>query len=421
MKNRVLFILLAYLCAGKLWAFESMAPVYGEVDKAQNRIGLAPEDFQLAFQPSLPDISASVVEDSVHWVRHQGNILLPRALVVVRSSLPAKELTLLYRGISHGFQQVDENVAQARFYVSLFENQQALLYSGDKRLSELSFEGRKRSGKDGHMVDYSCYGHDLETSGLEGEYLSLGCSQSIIGEPGQEKVLLQVLWAAPNWKPIGDQLGLRLVNLKGSAPAKIQLISDTGEKRDLLIKAKVPLRKHRAHLALGFGPYQYLAQAQSKIYDDATHFMYMLYGKFDLTEKNSFKLFDAYIEGASTFNNFGFYFSSDVAKIWDERLVFNTLLGFQDLLFDLPGTSKQHKLIYPQGIEMILNHPFDLKNYKLMAGGFVTLGGGLDYSNVWLRFGKNVFYELNYLKWAEDDNKAEAFGLSVGIPLFSLF
>ncbi len=45
----------------------------------------------------------------------------------------------------------------------------------------------------------------------------------------------------------------------------------------------------------------------------------------------------------------------------------------------------------------------------------------LDYNNIWVRFGKGIFYELNYIKWAAEGSSTESYGLSIGLPLFSAF
>lgn len=373
--------------------------------------------FILEFVPKKQGLSAAIIPGSEEMTRYEDSLLLPKALVKIKAPFKASRLGIQYMGKVRGFQRLNEKSSEARFYASFLEAKEAVLLLDGKPYATLNFEGEKQEEA---LIDNGCFTYHLETQGMEGELLSLGCRKSVYGEFGNEESMLQVFWAAGDWKPRGGEEGVHLVNLYGKAPSTVALENNKGEQRELKLWANPPKKRPRLLTALGLGPYQYLAKRESKIHDDAVQFMYMLYGKFVLSEKNSFKLFDAYIEGTSKFNNLGLYFSSDVAKLWNNRIVINTLLGAQDLFFELPG-AKQHKIIYPQGIEMIFHHAFGLKNYKLMAGGFVALGAGLDYSNVWLRFGKGVFYELNYLKWAEDESKAEALGLSVGIPFFSAF
>ena len=40
----------------------------------------------------------------------------------------------------------------------------------------------------------------------------------------------------------------------------------------------------------------------------------------------------------------------------------------------------------------------------------------IEYRNVWVRWGKNYFWELNLIEWGQDDFKASMWGLSVGFP-----
>lgn len=375
--------------------------------------------FKSVFRPEAPEVKAKLIEKTIEFVRRD-SLPLPKGLVKVESSLPAAQLSLRYKNEIHGFHQGPNGKAVSFYYATPFGAEKARVFYQGKPLSSLSFTPIPGKAKT-TIVDPSCFPYNVDVEGMEKQYISLGCKKQIVGNPGDENIVLQILWTAPGWKPLGSEEGVHTLNLYGKVRAEVAVENERGETRTFALKASAPKDRKRLGVALGFGPYHFLSQNGSVTYDEGSQFMYMLYAGLALTEKHSFKLFDAYIQKEATFNNFGFYFSSDIAKILDDRLVFNTLLGFQHLLFELPEGESQRKIIYPQGIEMILSHPFGLKNYKLMLGGFVGAGGGQEYNNVWIRFGKGMFYELNYLKWSEDETNAEAIGLSVGIPLFSAF
>lgn len=376
--------------------------------------------FISVFEPARMEFKAKIIRKSIEFERYKNSLPLPKGLVKIESSLPSEKLSLIYRGQIYGFHKGPRGESVAFYEASPFEHQKAKIFFDGAPISSLSFKAQA-SKAEGNIIDPSCWSYHVEVKGMEDEIISLGCERKIMGEPGDENIVLQALWTAPGWKPVGQEEGIHVLNLYGKASAPVEVENEQGERKTFIVKASAPKERYRLGVALGFGPYHFLSQGPDKTYDDGGQFMYMLYAGLALTEKHSFKLFDAYIEKEATFNNFGFYFSSDIAKLLDDRLVFNTLLGFQDLLFELPEGDKQHKIIYPQGIEMILSHPFGLKNYKFMLGGFIGGGGSQEYSNVWVRFGKGMFYELNYLKWAEGETNAEAFGLSVGIPLFRGF
>jgi hypothetical protein len=82
------------------------------------------------------------------------------------------------------------------------------------------------------------------------------------------------------------------------------------------------------------------------------------------------------------------------------------------------STSEQ---IFPQGFEFVYKHPFGNLNYKFSYGMFASFSGLYDYQNLWVRYGKNYFWELNYIEWQRDKKQASMFGLSIGFPIASFF
>lgn len=416
--NKILFLISLFSIFA--YSSEPLVGVGEQLQESDNRIELLESEIIPVINPRTVSFNASISPDSVEWVRAKGVLPLPRVLVIVKSKLDAKRLSVSYQGVNYQFQQTKFENSEARFYASPYETSRANLKIDGKTSSRLGFYVKRRKASEAHTIDYNCYKYGLEVKGMDGEHLSVGCSKTTHGSFGSEKALLQVHWIAPAWTSSLEGSEHNIATISGDNPVEINLVGAKNKRRRMRISASSPDRNKRLFLAVGFGPYHYISKSNNETFDDEISFMYMLYSKFVLTEKHSVKLFDAFIQKESTFNNLGAYFSSDIAKIWDERLTFNTLIGFQDLLFETPEV-KQHKIIYPQGIEMIYDHAFGLKNYKLMLGGFIDLGASIDYNNVWIRFGKRVFWELNYLKWEEDESKAESFGLSVGIPLMSIF
>lgn len=147
----------------------------------------------------------------------------------------------------------------------------------------------------------------------------------------------------------------------------------------------------------------------------------MLYGRFDINKSSSIKFFDALVYPKTLFNNSGIYFSYDLAEAFDGRVIINTLLGFQGLHYKHDSHSTLNfDMIFPQGFEVTYKHAFSLENYHLVYGMFI-LNGEKDYSNLWLRFGEKVFYEINYMSWKYEDINYKTWGLSVGIPLAQWF
>ena len=60
-------------------------------------------------------------------------------------------------------------------------------------------------------------------------------------------------------------------------------------------------------------------------------------------------------------------------------------------------------------------------NYIRGRKVFLSPSNDLDYKNIWIRWGKSYFWELNLIEWGQDNFKASMWGLSVGFPLKGFF
>ena len=54
-------------------------------------------------------------------------------------------------------------------------------------------------------------------------------------------------------------------------------------------------------------------------------------------------------------------------------------------------------------------------------GKFLSTDTDEQYDNIWLRWGRNYFWELNYIKWGRDNQEVKTYGLSIGFPIGNLF
>jgi hypothetical protein len=383
----------------------------------QSKIKLNELDFKFEYSVMTHKVHAKFVPNSIEWIRLDDTLLVPRARVEILVDLMPQNLNIKYLNYSHTFQKVNEKQSKIQLYVSLFQSNEISIYHKGKIYSNIIIKNISKTRSKTHLIDYSCYPYHLKIESFDNEYLSLGCKESLTGKAGSEKKILQVFWATSDFKLMDQSPAPYLTTLADDQPAIINVINTQGEIKKIKISATIPDRYHRLRLALGFGPYDYFARNLKQDFDKSSTMAIMLYGKFDLTNEHSLKLFNAYLNEKTTFNNFGVYFSSDIAKIWNNRLVFNTLLGFQGLRFNSPDQTNMSQFIYPQGLEVTLNHPFELKNYKLILGGFISPERNVTYHNLWLRFGKKIFYEINYLSWQQNNNYIRAYGLSIGVPL----
>ena len=148
----------------------------------------------------------------------------------------------------------------------------------------------------------------------------------------------------------------------------------------------------------------------------------MFYGRYDLIKTTCLRFFNATVASGSVFNNGGIYFAYELADAFDGRLELVPLLGAQILSFDYDDENDAyHKAIYPQGAEIVWNNAFGIENYNVVYGMFLSTSSQNDYQNLWVRWGKGYFWELNYINWAQDGFRAKMWGLSIGLPMFQAF
>jgi hypothetical protein len=116
------------------------------------------------------------------------------------------------------------------------------------------------------------------------------------------------------------------------------------------------------------------------------------------------------------------YLGSDLGKFYDDRLVISSLIGFQTLTYQFDHNDDAFtQIIFPQGVELSMHHPFGLENSKFSLGGFLSPQSNITYQNFWARFGSKVFVEFNYINWAYGTREAAMYGLSVGFPILQAF
>ena len=202
----------------------------------------------------------------------------------------------------------------------------------------------------------------------------------------------------------------------------MEVFNAVGEKSDVIIKAKLPKNIHRLKTALGLGPYLFEANDRLSYQNEKVAPAWMLYGNYELLNTTSIRFFNATVKNEALFNNGGVYFAYELANVFDGRFQLVPLLGFQLLSFDYnKSTATRHKIIYPQGFEAVYKHAFGLANWHLVYGMFISSSDEEPYKNLWLRFGKKWFGEVNYIEWQAGVYKVKTYGLSVGIPFLSFF
>jgi hypothetical protein len=394
---------------------------FGQVSIAHAPIPLKIKDFKLLGLSKNKNVKAVFIKDSIQWIRTATNLLVPRALVKIKTKnledvhFEYQEETIIP---SHA-----KKIRYTEVFVELFNPSEIKVFDGKNHVETITIRGKKTAKFDSSkLVDYSCHKYNVKVTGLEDEYFSLGCELSKTGKFGNEKPRLKVTWSATNFKLINGQLPPYVSYLSKTRRAKINVIDQKGNKREIEIRANLPKRIKRLKTAIGFGPYMFEAQEAGLDREPKLAPALMFYAKYDFNFKKSLRGFNATVYNESIFNNAGIYLAYEVADALDKKLTVVPLLGAQALTFRYNKNTKyKHSFIYPQGFELVFKNAFDIENYTVVYGMFLSTSSTVTYDNLWLRWGKGYFWEINFIRWGEQGQKASTYGLSVGLPLASFF
>jgi hypothetical protein len=395
---------------------------FGPVQIGQSNSKIELSDFSIKKKQLQERVEASFVKGSVQWIRTDGNLLAPRVLLAIKIYTKSEGLHLKYQGSSI-IPERQKDYLHTEIYVSLFNPSRISFSQGGKPRGYIYIQAKSNSnnGLTQH-IDYSCARYNLQISGLEDEYLSAGCMLERKGEFGSETPRLQVTWTTTNFKLLDNTTPPFISFISGSNPSTITVQDYQGKRRKISIKATLPKRLHRLKTAVGFGPYSYKAGVTYREKKAKISPSFMLYSNLNLSPSTSIRAFDALIWQDSIFNNFGLYFAYELADAFDKRVSIVPLLGIQGLSFRYNNNTKfQHRVIYPQGFEVLYKHAFGIKNYSIFYGMFIGNSHDYKYKNLWLRWGQKYFWEINYISWQEEKTFAEMWGLSIGLPFMSFF
>lgn len=265
-------------------------------------------------------------------------------------------------------------------------------------------------------LDHSCTPYNVHLNTSHDRFTSLSCH--FYPSPKRKGVLdVNYLPAESRINDISDPP--YKIQLTGEGVSKISLHHPTTN-FTTTIQAKIPDYVPKMKTALGFGPYYLKTSENTVSTEDTLSAAYMIYGKYDLSPTTSLRFFDALLNSGAFFNNAGGYFAYEVGSTQDKRISIVPLLGFQAISFRVEKDAKTfHQTIFPQGGEIIYKHAFGFKNYHLVYGMFVQSSSRLNYKNIWIRYGKKMFWELNWIDWRTSNAEATMWGVSVGLPFLS--
>ncbi len=419
---KIFFYILLFLPYLAFAQRQKVDPIsFGVVTLAEDRMPIDLNSFRIKSEGEI-EIFGKMIKDSLQWVRLDKSLLVPRALLEVsfkKDQLHRYSWEYARQKIIPLFDE-KSGLYKAHIFVSLFESLPLELYEDNKIVNTVRI--LPQSSQRSNLIDYTCAPYFVEIEGIKNDYLSVGCKIQRTGKFGDEKPYLEVLLTSASYRLKDQSEPPYLIVFHETGESKISLVDYLGNEEVITIRAKLPKKLPRLRLAAGLGPYtldnsEKFGNAKSEIAPTV-----MLYGNFSLNDSSSLRFFDSYSKNIATFHNWGAYFAWDLAEFCDQRCLLTSLIGAQgvDYQYNTNFKSTSEK-IFPQGFEFVYKHPFGNLNYKFSYGMFASFSGLYDYQNIWVRYGKNYFWELNYIEWQRDKKEASMFGLSIGFPIASFF
>jgi len=278
------------------------------------------------------------------------------------------------------------------------------------------------------MQDSSCspWGIKVLSGSLpKDSFLHLGCRLIRTARDNDMGATLEIYALWDNAGRDVSLSGVRLSRTRGSLYV-LRLSSTPGhltlEARGhaLTLSYFVPSSLPAAFLGAGVGPYHYLLR-DGRLQADVVIPLVTVYGGYTFTPDVRIVYFNATALHRRGYADNGLYLWLEQARMVDERLSFNLLLGANALVYS-HRDRVEWRLTAPQGFELVYRDLF-MRNRSGMLGAFLYPDlFDRSYYNVWLRWGSpELFGELNYIHWKQPHGSgvtsSTSFGISFGMPI----
>lgn len=378
------------------------------------------------------EVSAAVAPGSLRFVRVADHVLVPRGVANVR--VPgARGGVVEYAGTTQPLVH-DGSGASAEIPVALLSDRSEVLtvralFGARELRARYYVQLAPRSEMSGLLMqDSSCspWGIRVERGELPRDsWLYLGCRLIRTARADDMGATLE-LYAL--WDNAGRDValsGVRLTRTLGSlyvlrvttTPGHVTL---EARGHALTLTYSVPPSLPAAFLGAGVGPYRYVLH-DGRRGADAVIPLVTLYAGYTFTPDVRIVYFNATAMHRRGYADNGLYLWIEQARMVDDRLSFNLLLGANALVYS-HRDRVEWRLTAPQGFELVYRDLF-ARNRSAMLGAFLYPDlFDRSYYNVWLRWGSpQLFGELNYIHWKQPHDtgvtSSTSFGLSFGMPL----
>jgi hypothetical protein len=398
------------------------------------------EDFELKWVGNpLPSVNVKLEKNTIEWVRVMAVLTLPRA----RLSLHAEEVE--GGEISNaGFSQpltIQNGKGSVELPLALISGEKNSILIRIKRGEEvlsgevqLVFKPRPQMSAPSKriFIDSSCSPYRLTVESVKeltpSDWMNIGCRLVRVYGAEHRTSSLEVFVF---WDSMGQTVKIGEVDTPTSSSSilPLRLSSDPGfvslesQRHRLLLHYAIPKNLHNASLGLGVGPYSLQFQGNG---EDEQKLVVIptLYASYYITESIRFVGFGLLALESHHYLDVGTYIRLEQFRFLDNRLGINFLIGAHSIGFQ---SQDQYYFLasLPQGFELKYSDAF-IKNHNLTLGAFLyPLISGRSYYNVWMRWGSQLFAEINYIAWQEEPNsvvfKSSSLGVTLGFPLVSFW
>lgn len=423
---------------------QSTSPIIEEILSESNPTAfypntISPTDYKAYWVgEALTGVKVSLASKSLQWVRVKETLVLPRArLIIDLQDLSAGQLS--YANFNQAI-SIQGNQAHAEISVALISSKHNSVVLRIKRKNRIysgiiRFEFKPSSpqlkNQNRVYLDPSCSKFKLKAESLGNwtqDWVYLGCR--LIRLEGKE-YRTSSLELMTFWDNTEDSIEIGGIPTpsRDASLWTLQLSPETsslilhGNQQSLKIHYQIPEHYHNASIKLGLGPYQFSFRGNGENVQEITN-LTTVYGSYFITETARAVVFGAVTTDSHLFSDLGVYIHTEYQKILDKRLNISLLIGGHSVGFFSQG--KYYMLVSaPQGFEVTFTDTF-LPGYNLTAGAFVyPLISGTSYLNSWVRWGGQVFGEVNYISWQNQTQSllfnASSVGFTFGFPLANLF
>lgn len=400
---------------------------------------ISPTDYKAYWVgEALEGVKIGLAPRSLQWVRVKETLVLPRArLILDFKDLSAGQISYAN---SHQSIPIQGSTAHTEMTVALLSSKYNSVILKIKRKNQIlsgtiRFEFKPSAPKPMNQnrvyLDPSCSKFKLKAETLghwTQDWVYLGCR--LIRLEGKEhrtsSLELMAFWDNAN---DSIEIGGIPTPSRDTSLWTLQLTPDTsqvilhGNQQKLNIHYQIPEYYHNASIKLGLGPYQFSFRGNGENVQEITN-LTTIYGSYFITETARAVVFGAVTTDSHLFSDLGVYIHTEYQKILDKRLNISLLIGGHGVGFFSQG--KYHLLASaPQGFEVTFIDAFVSGN-NLTAGAFVyPLISGTSYLNSWIRWGGQMFGEVNYISWQNQTQSflfnASSVGFTFGFPLANLF